>query len=179
MNKFYLTCLAVSCLFLWFAWQSKITAYHTSRPTVRIKNPEEYHLVARVLSVERYSTPPEVPLDMVLSWGPLDRGEVFKHLNISQHGRRFWWTASGGDMAILGAQDVVMASVANVHLIPADEVIQSELMRLLRGDRLGLDGELVDLVFPDGAIWRSSRSRTDVGDGSCEVFHVNFVQALR
>jgi len=40
------------------------------------------------------------------------------------------------------------------------------------GDIVHLEGELIEAHGKDGSVWRSSTTRSDSGDGACEVVYV-------
>jgi len=63
-----------------------------------------------------------------------------------------------------------------MHVIPAEPWIAKELKKLRRGDVVRLDGTLVDVDHASGFKWRSSLSRDDSGDGSCEIFFVQSIE---
>ncbi|MEO8803793.1 MAG: hypothetical protein ABI304_06550 [Rudaea sp.] len=56
-----------------------------------------------------------------------------------------------------------------MHLIPADAAVARELARARVGDVISFDGYLVEAVWPNGGKWRSSLTRSDSGDGACEL----------
>lgn len=62
-----------------------------------------------------------------------------------------------------------------MHLIPANEAIREQLNRMGKDDQLRLRGFLVEASAEDGWRWRSSMSRTDTGNGACEVILVTEV----
>ena len=51
------------------------------------------------------------------------------------------------------------------------------MLALDEGEIVRLSGFLVDAAGPEGDRWRSSLSRTDTGDQSCEVFYVEELAA--
>jgi hypothetical protein len=65
---------------------------------------------------------------------------------------------------------------ANMHMVPANPWIEDELQPLRRGDVVQLNGYLVDARHPSGFRWRTSLSREDTGNGSCELFLVTAIQ---
>jgi hypothetical protein len=65
-----------------------------------------------------------------------------------------------------------------VHLIPATEQIASLCKSLRTGSLVHLGGELVEATGPDIGTWRSSLSRTDTGNGACELMWVKEVTVV-
>jgi hypothetical protein len=137
----------------------------------RITALAQFSLEARVLSKERYWFGREAdlsPADLALGWGPLSDQNVLNRLKISQSGRRYlWW----GRPLPLPAE-TIYAHSANMHILPANEEVEDLLDQICRGDVVTLRGYLVAVQAGDGWRWRSSLSRTDRGDGACEVVWV-------
>ena len=57
-------------------------------------------------------------------------------------------------------------------MIPADKAVASALHAVEPGQRVRIDGWLVELTASDGWRWRSSLTRDDQGGGACEVIYV-------
>lgn len=131
----------------------------------------QFSLEARVLSKERYwfdRAADLAPIDLALGWGPMSDQNILDQLDISQSGRRyFWWTRH-----LPVPAEKITACSANMHMIPATEDIAAILKSLRRGEIISLQGYLVAVHAPRGWSWRSSLSRTDQGDGACEVIWV-------
>ena len=68
--------------------------------------------------------------------------------------------------------DEIVRSSANMHMIPFDAATARALRQVRRGDRVRIDGWLVEAKATDGWHWRSSLSREDTGAGACEVVYV-------
>jgi hypothetical protein len=137
----------------------------------RITALAQFSLEARVLSKERYWFDREAdlsPVDLALGWGPMSDQSVLDRLKISQSGRRYFWR--GRPLPLPAEQ--IYAHSANMHLLPANEEVKNRLEQICRGDVVSLQGYLVAIQSGDGWRWRSSLSRTDRGDGSCEVVWV-------
>jgi hypothetical protein len=131
-----------------------------------------FSLDARVLSREDYSMGRESdlsPTDLALGWGPMRDEAVVSKLDISQSGR--WYHYRWRDAPPIAVAEIVRSS-ANMHMIPADATAAAQLARVRKGDRVRIDGWLVQAQAPDGWHWKSSLSREDSGDGACEVVYV-------
>ena len=137
----------------------------------------EYRLEARVLSREDYSDAGAFasPMDLALGWGPMSEQGVLDGLHLSQSGR--WYHYSWKGSPPIPVQEIVVNS-ANTHIIPANARVEDALDDVEEGDRIRLTGVLVSLSRPDGWHWRSSLTRTDSGDGSCELMWVEAVEKL-
>ncbi len=136
-----------------------------------------FEIEARVLSRERYRSGREAdlsPIDLALGWGPMSAQEVIEHLDISQSNRYFRWRADRLPLP----PPVIANHSANMHIIPAGDPIEKELMRIRKGHIVRLGGYLVQVNAPDGWSWRSSLTRSDTGGGACEVILVDRIAVL-
>lgn len=127
---------------------------------------------ARVLSREDYRFDREAelaPTDLALGWGRMGEDAVLDRLEIDQSGRWFHYRYEGEPPI---PPDEIVASAANMHLIPADDTVARALRRVRAGDRVRIDGWLVEAQADDGWRWRSSLSRNDSGSGACELIYV-------
>jgi hypothetical protein len=100
---------------------------------------------------------------------------VLARLDISQSGR--WYHYRWRDEPPLPPAEIVRSS-ANMHFIPADATTARALAGVRNGDRVRVEGWLVEAVAPDGWTWRSSLTREDTGDGACELIYVCSLQRL-
>ena len=143
----------------------------------RITPLASFEIEARVLSRERYRLGREAdlsPIDLALGWGPMSAGEVIGQLNIAQGNRYYHWRT---DRLPIPAP-VIASHSANMHIIPAAELIENELMKIRKGHVVRLGGYLVQATASDGWHWRSSLTRSDTGAGACEVVFVNRISVL-
>lgn len=62
-----------------------------------------------------------------------------------------------------------------MHMIPANDEIKQILAKAKAGQMIKLQGQLVEVTREDGWRWRSSLTRTDSGDGACELVFVEAV----
>ncbi|MFN8012667.1 MAG: hypothetical protein U0P81_14955 [Holophagaceae bacterium] len=134
-----------------------------------------FEIHARVLSTERYRfDPPSVlsPVDFALGWGPMSDSRVLERLTIVQDNRWFHWAAR--ELPIPESQ--IISHAANMHMIPADAAVRAALLDVREGEVVRLRGKLVRAESPEGFGWVSSLSRTDTGDGACEVVWVDAVR---
>ena len=128
-------------------------------------------LEARVLGNESYyfDRPSDLsPIDLALGWGPMSANQVLERLKIYQSGRYYFWQAPR--LPIPGRE--ISRHSANMHMIPSSNQIARALKRVRRGQVVQLSGYLVKIESPDGWQWRSSLSRKDTGNGSCEIIYV-------
>lgn len=137
-----------------------------------------FSIDAKVLSRKEYRSGREAelsPLDLALGWGRMREDAVIGRLDITQSGRWFHYRYPG-DPPLPPAE--IVRSAANMHMIPADEGVAAALDDVREGDRVRIDGWLVEAQAPDGWRWRSSISREDSGHGACEVVYVCAVTRL-
>ena len=128
---------------------------------------------AVTLGAKRYRTGPEAavsPLDLALGWGPMARPEVFGALDIRQSTR--WYHYRSGSAGPPIPVETIVASSSNLHMIPSSPRVAEQLLGIAEGDRVRISGWLVDVEFPNGGRWPTSLSRTDTGDGACEIVYV-------
>lgn len=135
-----------------------------------------YSLDAFVLLSERYRWDDLAalsPVDLALSWGMASDPRVVAQMDMIQSRRFLHWRIQLDTGLDPGA---ISRSSANVHIIPASPDLEEVVLDFESGDRVHLEGWLVDLEDPGGRVWKSSQTRSDVGAGACEIF---FVQGAR
>lgn len=135
----------------------------------------DFDLEARVLSVEEYSMDGGArvsPIDFALGWGPMSDSAVLAHFRIRQ-GARFF-SIYPDEQAI--DLNTAMLNASNMHLIPADGILEDRLKGVKPGNIVRLRGQLVSVLGPDNFTWKSSLSRADRGDGACELFYVESIE---
>lgn len=138
----------------------------------RITPAAEFSLEARVLSTEKYHMGREAdlsPIDLALGWGPMSDNAVLDRLQISQGNRFYFYRWS--DEPPIPPSEIVEHS-ANMHMIPASDEIKHRLDKVRVGQVVQLSGYLVRVQAPDGWHWNSSMTRSDSGNGACELIWV-------
>lgn len=131
----------------------------------------DFRIRARVLSRENYRFDPTSdlsPLDLALGWGPMSDQQVIDRLTLEQSARWLTWRAESLPLPAA----TISGHSANVHIIPASRLIEEKLDEVRVGEVLTLQGYLVSAEKPGLKPWNSSLTRTDVGDGACEIFYV-------
>jgi hypothetical protein len=140
---------------------------------VKVTPLAEFRIRARVLLTSHYWWGREAsvsPVDLALGWRLMSNQEVLDGLHLYSMRRAYAWSGRNGRLPADAAE--ITAHSANMHMIPATPAIAERLRAVNRGDLIDLRGYLVELAFPDGGIWRSSMSRTDTGNGACELVWV-------
>jgi hypothetical protein len=132
-----------------------------------------YRIAARVLSRERYyfGWQSELsPLDLALGWGKMADPSVDRFIDWYQGTRWYFfhWSSSSPFH-----NPEISAQSANVHIVPATLNLRRALLALAADQIVELSGELVRIRDKGGEhSWQSSLSRSDTGDGSCELMWV-------
>jgi hypothetical protein len=114
------------------------------------------------------------PSDFAIGWGPMSIPNNLKNFTYFQKGRFFYY-ASVMSFAETAARYHADWHVSNIHLIPADNNIAEAIDRIKPRDIVTLKGSLVEVFYQHQRIWKSSLSRTDTGDGACELLFVTYI----
>jgi hypothetical protein len=133
----------------------------------------EFSMRVRVLSTERYwfdGASAVSPLDFAVGWGRMSDQAVIDQLGFGQTQRWYRYWPKGPQFPI-PAQEIVSSS-ANMHMIPSDEAVRKSLRSVRAGDLISLDGYLVQVSSEDGWRWDTSLTRSDTGNGACEIVWV-------
>lgn len=139
----------------------------------------EYKLSGMVVSKESYSSgwDGEIsPMDLALVWGKLAEPENGRYITYSQDSR--WYNYRWREGSPVG-NSYILSHSSNNHIIPATENIRRAVEAIKRKDRVVLKGFLVNLRGTSKGRtvgWNTSLSRTDTGNGSCELFYVSYVR---
>lgn len=131
----------------------------------------DFEVNARVLSSKNYKSGREAdlsPVDLALGWGKMSDETVFDQISIRQLNRFYLWRTKQLTMP----QREIETLSANMHIIPSNEQIERELKRIRDGDLVTFSGKLVRVDASDGWRWISSLTRTDTGNGACELVFV-------
>lgn len=132
----------------------------------------DFRVRARVLSREEYYLGVEAdlsPVDLALGWGAMSDQAVLDRIRITQGGR---WYFTRYDLPPPIADRQIIRNSGNMHMIPANDWVRDKLDDIKGGDVIQARGFLVDVDRDDGFYWRTSRTRDDTGNGSCEIFYV-------
>lgn len=117
-----------------------------------------------------------VPMDIGVCWGDLTNEQNKKNLHYEQY-LRFLIFRPRGPLTV--SQDYVMCHAGNIHIIPADNRIRKVVRSVKKGDLIRMNGYLVSVSGQKGQFSyhrTSSMTRTDTGDGACEVLYVTEIQ---
>jgi hypothetical protein len=134
-----------------------------------------YEITARILSKKSYTSDRAAeisPVDLALGWETMSDTNVLQSLDIKQSGR---WYYVAWRNAPIDANTIIEHS-ANTHILPATPEVAEAVNTLQKHQVVRLRGYLVLVSARDGFLWRSSVTRSDTGNGSCEVFWVTDVK---
>ena len=137
----------------------------------------DFQLEARVLGRRDYRRDGGAhlaPIDLALGWGPMARSEVVDQIDVRQRGRFYFWEVDRYPIE----RSAIINNSANMHMIPGSPRVFAELKRAERDRRIRLRGFLVNVDRADGWRWRSSLTRSDSGDGACELILVTAAQVF-
>lgn len=135
-----------------------------------------YSVQARVLHTKRYWADGAdlVPYDVALGWGPMSDQAVLDQLRIAQSNRFFFYQWRNAPPI---PEKEIACHAANNHVIAASSEVAKVIRKLRAGQVVTLRGYLVNATKADGFLWPTSLSRTDTGNGACELFYVESAQA--
>jgi hypothetical protein len=137
--------------------------------TFNLKPLAHFELDARVLHCKVYRWDRQaalVPVDLALGWGPMSDQRVLDRLKITQNMRFYWYEYK---MPPPISPEEIISHSTNLHVIPSTREIESRCKSLRAGALVHLSGDLVEATAPGMGAWRSSLSRTDTGNGACEL----------
>jgi hypothetical protein len=115
------------------------------------------------------------PVDLAVGWGPMSDQAVLDRITITQSMRFYWYEYQSPPIP----KEQIISHSTNLHVIPATPAIAAFCKSLRQGELVHLEGELVEATGPDIGTWRSSLSRTDTGDGACELMLVEDCSKLK
>lgn len=147
------------------------------------------HYVITGLVVEkRYYFPHKIEnklsrFDLGIVWGPLLAEDLDKYMTFKNNGNRFLTYRYSNDLTQkLGSKEAVINSLSNNHVIHSDETILKQIRNVKEGDYIKIEGYLVYVTMNGKnsvTHWDSSLSRTDHGDGACEIIYVTSLTWLK
>lgn len=148
--------------------QTKITG---SKGDVQLTLLAQYSIEGVVKSKELYllDYPSQISkFDFALAWGDLNKENVDENINYSQSGRWYCYRYTDDNPV---SQDYIAKHSANVHLIHRDGEILRKIALAPGGSHVRIKGFLVNVDFGEGS-WETSLSRSDTGNGACEIMYV-------
>jgi hypothetical protein len=135
----------------------------------------KFSIKARVLASKRYHFGREAdlaPVDFALGWGAMSDEAILNKIEISQSNRFYFWHVDEFPIP----REAIETQSANMHMIPADRLVEKRLKSVRVGQVVELNGYLVEAKANDGWHWKSSLTRNDTGNGACEVLLVKRIE---
>lgn len=137
-----------------------------------------YSFKARVLSTESYwfdGGADLSPVDLAIGWGVMSDSSIINQLSFSHGGRFFNYRY---DASFTGSPSQIVDHVGNVHVVPANDDIESQIKGLRKGELVKVTGKLVVATKNNGWRWQTSLTRADSGAGACELMYVEKVELI-
>lgn len=75
--------------------------------------------------------------------------------------------------------ELIACSSANMHNVPASDLIEKQLTEFKDGSIINLNGQLISASHSDDFKWNSSLSPTEKGGGTCELFYLESIRIVR
>jgi len=164
--------------------ETSVRIYGTN---VKLTYVAEYTISGRVLITQSFSGGTKgrlSPVDVALAWDFLADTQVDSKITWGIPKSRFYSFAvsDGAWLNRVGGPNVIISNSANNHLIPADNKIRELIGLIEAGDYIRIEGYLVNVYWEAGFgsyyAWDTSTTRTDTGDGSCEIIYVTDIKWL-
>jgi hypothetical protein len=156
--------------------------YVDDKPTIRhgawkLIPRAHYDIKGRVLQHVTYTDDwwkDLAPIDVSLGWQDMSDNATLAGFAFNEHDRTLYTEEPHGP----GYTDYywMMTETSNNHLIPEDAAIEEQLRAIRVGNVVELEGELVDVIEPDGTVEHTSMVRNDDGDHACEILLVRRVK---
>jgi hypothetical protein len=137
----------------------------------------EFQLKAKVLARESYFLGRESdlsPVDFALGWQNMSDESILDKVDISQSGRWYRWQVKEFPIA----RKAIETQSANMHLVPANDLVENLIELAKQGQIIELSGYLIRVDADDGWHWQSSLTRNDTGARACELVYVENIQIV-
>ena len=157
------------------AAQTQPIQIDSSNPDLALQPLFSYHIAGRVVAHDHFymdKMSMVSPVDVSLAWGRLVAPDALALINYSHH-LRFGWVSYKQSLPF--EPSVLAQHFSNNHLIPANTRLAGAMRTIDDGDDVEIIGTLVNVTLTTSrGMWRAntSISRTDTGDGACEIIYV-------
>ncbi len=164
------------------------TTMQVNNSTVRVDYISTYEVSGRVVAKATYTgntvSKKMAKRDIALVWGKLATDEYLNKIRWSAPGNRFvYWRTKDMDWFRANTNDAEITSMySNNHLITIDKDMIKIIASIKKDDYIKIKGYLVNLYWEENnenRNWFSSTTRTDDGDGACEVIYVTEIKWLK
>ncbi len=139
----------------------------------------KYKLMGVVVSKKYYSDDWDSkisPVDLAIAWGRLAEPEVGRYMTYRQSYRWYFYRYKQGNPV---NDFYVITHSSNNHIIPANKNIDRATKTIKKKDKVVLEGFLVNVkgTYKGRPVfWNTSLSRTDTGNGSCELIYLSKIR---
>ena len=139
----------------------------------------QYKVNGCVISKEYYSDGWDsliCPVDLLIVWGKLADPGYRRDITFTHGNRWYHYKWKEGNLVDLA---YIITHSSNNHILPANGNIYRAIKQIKKKDQIVLEGFLVNVkgTFKNRPVsWNTSLTRTDTGNGSCELFYVSKVR---
>ena len=134
-------------------------------------------ITGKILSRKRYRSGKEAkisPIDFAMGWGAMADEKVLRSIRISQSNRWYYWRTKQFPIP----RREIETHSANMHIIPADDIMSKKVLKAKKGEIVKISGYLVRVIGNNNWTWQSSLTRNDTGNHACEVIFVKDFEIL-
>lgn len=150
----------------------KYVTINNKNETIKVELVASYEITAGVRGRKNYNSDYSAkvsPMDLILAWDDLNQPEILEVVDYKQSGRWYYYNVKPNPRISVNH---VGQNSSNTHIIPANKQVLKEIDSIKENNIVIISGYLVNVLFEDGP-WSSSLSRTDTGNGACEILLVN------
>jgi hypothetical protein len=115
-------------------------------------------------------------MDLCVVWGSTAEAGAYRKVSFSNNQWECHWSWSSAE----AGRNFKHEEVSNNHIVTDDPAVAKALRTIRIGDQIRIKGYLVDYTIANRPGARvSSITRTDTGNGACEVLYVEAVEIIR
>jgi hypothetical protein len=165
-------------------YQEPLSAPRTFRKqisdwTFTIQPVYQYRIVGKIVGKDEYLTVPTdllAPMDLMIANGEVISPEQFRYFTFQKLPRHYRFSYFPQKGVSQPSEQYMKEHVSNNHLIFADESVYARAKAAVTGDFVVISGYLVTVSGKSGGggtfTQGTSTTRSDLGEGSCEVVYV-------
>lgn len=142
-----------------------------------------YQIIGKIVGKDEYSATPLDrlgPMDLTIANGDIIRPEIISHFTIQKYTRHFRYQYFFPAGTTPPLPSYIVEHMSNNHLIFAGDTAYSVAKTAGVGDMVEISGYLVTVSGKgqDGRTftWGTSTTRSDQGEGSCELVYVETIR---
>lgn len=116
------------------------------------------------------------PFDMVLGWNNMSDEKVLSKIKIWQKDRWYFWNTNNSYIPLR----TIELESSNHHIIPANKMIMDKMNKIKIGQLIEMKGYLVNVFNKENKeFWKTSLTRKDIGNESCEIFYIESIEVIQ